>query len=190
MPENLTKKILNLSPLTAKERVIAEKVVNNHRISANEGLYLFEHSDLAFLGLMASHMKERISGQKVFFNRNFHIEPTNLCIYNCKFCSYRRNKTETGAWEHTIEEIIDIVKEYRDTPVTEVHIVGGVHPDWDIQYYSEMLKRIHAINPDLHIKAFSAIELDFIFQKSEITIEEGLKILKKKWIRVNTRWWS
>ncbi len=156
---------------------IAGKVINNQRITDDEGLLLFEKGELAFLGLTANFVREKRHGNYTYFNRNFHIEPTNICIYNCKFCSYVRKINEEGAWEYSIEDIINKVRSYDNIPVTEVHIVGGVHPKRDLHYYGEMMQKIKEVRPDIHIKAFTAVELEFMIKKAKLSLKDGLKKL-------------
>ncbi|MCF6240855.1 MAG: aminofutalosine synthase MqnE [Bacteroidales bacterium] len=158
---------------------IAIKVQNNERITENEGILLFEKADLGFLGALANFIRVKKHGDKTFFNRNFHIEPTNICIYNCKFCSYVRKIGQEGAWEYNLEQILDIVRSYKDKSVTEVHIVGGVHPHRDLHYYGNMIQEIKKIIPEIHVKAFTAVELDFMIKKARLSIKEGLIKLKE-----------
>jgi aminodeoxyfutalosine synthase len=160
-------------------RIIADKVYEGKRISENEALILFEKAELSFLGVLANFVREKLNGNHTFFNKNFHIEPTNICIYNCKFCSYVRKINEPGAWEYSIDDIVKIVESYKDKNVTEVHIVGGVHPQRDLHYYGNMLQRIKEIIPTIHIKGFTAVELDFMIRKAKLPIQEGLKKLKE-----------
>ena len=158
---------------------IAEKVFNSIRLSPEEGLYLYTDADLQVLSLLASARKRMVSGDKVFFNHNFHIEPTNICLYNCTFCSYHKKPGEEGSWEFSIAQMLDIVRSFDGKPVTEVHIVGGVHPDYDIHYWCGLLNKIRAHRPDLHIKAFSAIELDYMIQRAGLSFADGFKLLKE-----------
>ena len=159
-------------------KIITEKVMDGIRITPAEGLFLYKSTDLPALGLLAVVAKKRFSGDKVFFNHNFHIEPTNKCIYNCKFCSYHKPDTDPECWEYSHEEIIEIVKQFDGKPVTEVHIVGGVHPDHDVWYWGALIEKIKKHRPEIHIKAFSAVEIDYMAKKAGLTIKEGLKILK------------
>ncbi|HOY48990.1 MAG TPA: hypothetical protein PK281_06290, partial [Flavobacteriales bacterium] len=106
---------------------IASKVYNKERILPAEGIYLYEHAELGYLGILANHIREDLHGKKTFFNRNFHIEPTNICVFDCKFCSYSRLlKHKQGGWELSEEDILEKVRSYQGVPITEVHIVGGV----------------------------------------------------------------
>ena len=157
---------------------IAEKIISNESINTADGILLYEKADLGFLGSLANFIKEKKHGKKVFFNKNYHIEPTNICIYNCKFCSYQRKINQDGAWELSQEEILQKVKIQRDKGITELHIVGGVHPQRDLYYYGELLQNIKKIAPKIHIKGFTAVELDYMIKKANLTLEEGLIKLK------------
>ena len=157
---------------------IAEKVKNNQRITDEECILLFEKGSLAFVGALANFIRERLHGDTTYFNRNFHIEPTNVCVFSCDFCSYSRlyaHKEE--GWELSIDQMLDIVKSYDGKPITEVHIVGGVHPKMNMAYFIELMQKIKAHRPGLHVKAFTAVELDYMFRKAKLSVEEGMKQL-------------
>lgn len=159
-------------------QAIAAKVKAGERITDADCLTLFEKASLGFVGSLANEIKERLHGDTVYFNRNFHIEPTNVCVFSCNFCSYSRlyaHKEE--GWELTIQQMLDMVKKYDGQPVTEVHIVGGVHPKMDLNFFADLLKQIKAHRPDLHIKAFTAVEYDYMFRKAKMSVEDGLKFL-------------
>jgi len=172
------KSLLQLPGLDSSMLSIAEKIENQIRITPEEGLMLFEKGSLATLGAMANYIRERKHGNHTYFNRNFHIEPTNVCVFSCKFCSYSRlySKREEG-WELSIDEMLEKVKAYDGQPITEVHIVGGVHPKMDIHFFAELLTKIKAHRPDLHIKGFTAVELDYMFRKAKLSRPEGMKLL-------------
>jgi aminodeoxyfutalosine synthase len=157
---------------------IAEKVAAKQRITPEEGLILYKKADLPLLGVLAGIVRRRLNGNFTYFNRNFHIEPTNKCVYNCRFCSYHKPAGDPESWEYSIDEMLDIVKRFDSKEVTEVHIVGGVHPEHDLHYYGNLIKRIKEHRPSLHVKAFSAIELDYMISSAGYTVEEGLRILK------------
>lgn len=159
-------------------RSIGEKIIRKERITPEEGVLLFERASLPFVGALANHVRERLHGNKTYFNRNFHIEPTNVCVFSCKFCSYSRlyAHREEG-WELTTEDMLNIVKKYDGKPVTEVHIVGGVHPKLNLNFFADLLQKIKAHRPDLHVKGFTAVELDYMFRKAKMTIDEGMKFL-------------
>lgn len=160
-------------------RLIALKVFRNERITINDALELYKSSNLALLGVLANHTKQRLSKNYVYFNRNFHIEPTNICVNHCKFCSYRRHEGQKGAWECSIEDIVAEAKKFEASGATEVHIVGGVHPNRDVNFYVDLLKSIKKATPNLHIKAFTAVEVDQMCQMGNLSIEEGLIKLKE-----------
>jgi aminodeoxyfutalosine synthase len=161
------------------QRRIALKVTTDERITPEEGILLFQQADLSLLGLLATIVKRRKSENLVFFNRNFHIEPTNKCVYNCRFCSYHKNAGDPESWEYSREEMLEIVRKFDDKQVTEVHIVGGVHPSYDLHYWGQLIRSIKQHRPALHVKAFSAVELDYMIRKAGLSIEEGLIKLKE-----------
>ncbi len=161
-------------------RSIAEKVRSGQRITSGEGILLYKSADLGFLGILANFIREKRHGDKTYFNRNFHIEPTNLCVYDCKFCSYSvLIKERSEGWEYTMDEMLDIVKKYDGQPVTEVHIVGGVLPQYDLKFYSELFSAIHKHRPDLHVKALTPVEYHYIFKKAKIDYATGMKLMKE-----------
>jgi aminodeoxyfutalosine synthase len=171
-------KVLVAGQTDASLRKIGEKIIENERIVFDEGLMLFEKASLPYVGALANYIRENLHGNKTYFNRNFHIEPTNVCVFSCAFCSYSRlyAHREEG-WELSLDQMMDMVKKYDGKPVTEVHIVGGVHPKMNLYFFVELLQQIKAHRRDLHIKGFTAVELDYMFRKAKLQVEEGLKIL-------------
>jgi aminodeoxyfutalosine synthase len=177
-PFNLSE-VLKNSDLDKDLLAIAEKVQSNERLTDEEGVLLFEKGELSFVGALANLVAERLHGGKVYFNRNFHIEPTNVCVFTCNFCSYSRlYKHRDDGWELGMEQMLDIVRKYDGQPVTEVHIVGGVHPKMNLEFFCELLSKIRAHRPDLHIKGFTAVELDYMIRKAKLSIEDGMKKLR------------
>lgn len=176
--QNNNTKMVDIPGIDPMFSSIAAKIDAGERISVEEGIMLFEKGSLAMLGTMANFIRERKHGDNTYFNRNFHIEPTNICVFSCKFCSYSRlySKREEG-WELSIDEMVEKVKSYDKEPITEVHIVGGVHPKMDIYFFEELLKKIKAHRPSLHIKGFTAVELDYMFRKAKLTRAEGMNLL-------------
>jgi len=156
---------------------IAARAEAGGRLSADDAQVLWRDAPLWRLGMLAAARKRAVSGDKVYYNRNFHIEPTNLCVFNCKFCSYRRPKGSPEAWDMTMEQIEEKVRSYAGRGVTEVHIVGGVHPEHDIYYYCDMIRRVKAILPEAAVKAFTAIELSYMIRKAGLSVAEGLRLL-------------
>ena len=168
-----------LSNCSERLKEIGKKVLNDERISIEEGIYLFEEADLGFVGSLANYIRNKRHGDVTYFNRNFHIEPTNICVFDCKFCSYSRLlKHKMEGWEYSQEQMLDIIRSYENKEVTEVHIVGGVHPKMGITFFGELIKDIKAIRPELHVKAFTAVELEYMCRKAKMTYEEGLQYLK------------
>ena len=158
---------------------VVEKIARRERIDAAEAKLLWEEAPLWLLARLASEAKQRVSGDKVFYNRNYHLEPTNICRFACRFCSYRRHKGEAGAWEYSLAEILEQVEARKGCGATEVHIVGGVHPDRDLDYYLEMISRIKAIEPTICVKAFTAVELHYMIERAGLSLAEGLQRLKE-----------
>lgn len=160
-------------------QAIAEKVLHHKRITNEEGLLLFEKGSLPFVGTLANYIREDKHGNTTYFNRNFHIEPTNICVFSCAFCSYSRlyAHREDG-WALSIEDMLNKVKAYDGKPITEVHIVGGVHPKMTIDFFAELLQKIKAHRPGLHIKGYTAVELDYMFRKAKLPVKEGLQKLQ------------
>jgi aminodeoxyfutalosine synthase len=171
-------KLIQKSSIGSDLKKIAKKVFSSQRITIEEGLMLYETADLSFLAILANYVREKKNGQYTYFIKNIHIEPTNICVHKCRFCSYSRKAGEAGSWEHSIEEIIEKVKAAIEKGISEIHIVGGVHPDRDLAYYARMISEVRKIAPGIHIKAFTAVELDYMFKKAGMNYREGFEILK------------
>jgi len=147
-----------------------EKVRAGERLSAADGLLLFETHDLSALGGMADRAARARSGEQVYFVINTHINPTNVCVLNCKFCDYVSDRNDDGAWEMSVEEILAHI-----TPeMTEVHIVGGHHPDWPFEYHEGYIRAIREAYPGIQIKAFTAAEIDYFAKRWKLSVEEVL----------------
>jgi aminodeoxyfutalosine synthase len=170
-------KVLVDAELDPQLQSIGYKILNKERINFDEGVALFEKASLSYVGALANWVREEKHGNKTYFNRNFHIEPTNVCVFSCAFCSYSRlySNREEG-WELSIDQMMHIVKSYDGKPVTEVHIVGGVHPKMNMEFFLELLRTIKAHRPALHIKAFTPVELDYMFKKAKVSVAEGMRL--------------
>mgnify|MGYP000379042694 FL=1 len=158
-------------------KAIGQKIIRNERISFEDGVALFEKASLPYVGALANWKRNELHGDRTYFNRNFHIEPTNVCVFSCKFCSYSKlyaHKEE--GWELTIDQMMDIVRSYDGKPVTEVHIVGGVHPKLTLSFFLDLMRAIKAHRPELHIKAFTPVELDYMFRKAKVSVKEGMRL--------------
>lgn len=164
--------------LTAEVESIAAKVLRNERITSEEAAALWSGAPLALLGMLATGIKRLKSGDEVYYNRNFHIEPTNVCVFNCRFCSYHKEAGSPQAWDYTLDEVAGIAEGFRGKDITEVHIVGGVHPHHDLEHYIRMIRLVKDILPHVTVKAFTAIELGYMIRKAGLSLEEGLGRLK------------
>jgi aminodeoxyfutalosine synthase len=173
--------ILNDTSQSIELQNIAQKVHRGERITEGDALTLFEKADLSFVGALANFVREKKHGDATFFNRNFHIEPTNLCLYTCKFCSYSRLIKQRGddSWEYTMDDMMNIIYKYDNQPVTEVHIVGGVLPQYDLPFYLEFFKKIKTHRPELHVKALTPVEYHYMFKKAKVSYTEGMRLVKE-----------
>jgi aminodeoxyfutalosine synthase len=153
---------------------IGEKVQAGARLTREDGLLLFDTDDLLGVGRLADHVKSQTEGDRVYFVINRHITPTNVCVLSCAFCDFARKKGAAGAYEHTIEDMVAMVRD----EVREVHIVGGHHPDWPFEYYERVIGAIHAAHPHVQIKAFTAAEIDYFWRRWKIEPKESLARLK------------
>ncbi len=156
---------------------IAQKVRSAKRITPEEALLLWHEAPLWLLAELAMEVRHRLNGRKLYYNRNFHIEPTNRCVFNCRFCSYRRPVESPEMWDYSMEQIEQIARSQAEKGITEIHIVGGVHPDHGLEYYCEMIRRVKQILPGVAVKAFTAIELGYMIRQAGLTIEQGLRLL-------------
>lgn len=172
--------IISLAEQDEQLLSIAHKVFQQERITPQEGVYLFKKASLNFVGALANMIRERMHGNTTYYNRNFHMEPTNVCIFTCGFCSYSRTyKNREDGWELSIEEMMDIVRKYDGEPVTEVHIVGGVHPRMNLDFFCDLISRIKQHRPELHIKGFTAVELDYMIRKAKLSYKDGLRKMQE-----------
>jgi aminodeoxyfutalosine synthase len=151
-----------------------EKVRAGERLGVDEGLACLETSDLLALGRMAEHVKQKKSGEWVYFVINRYVNPTNVCVLSCSFCDFARKKGEDGAFEHSAEDIVRMI----DPDIREVHIVGGHHPDWPFEYYEDLLRAIRRERPLAQIKAFTAAEIDYFWRRWKLEPREALVRLK------------
>jgi len=161
---------------------IRGKVLSGKRLTEADALDLFESDDIFLLASLASHIAEKKNGRKAYFVRNRHINPTNICVNRCRFCAFSRSKGQEGAYEMTIAEIVKKLRTEKaklKVPYSELHIVGGLHPDWPFTYYLELVSTIKKNFPKLHIKAFTAVEIDYFSKISGLSLEETLTSLKR-----------
>jgi len=179
-------------------KAVTDKVLSGERITGEDALVMFRSDDIFTLGRLASHVADRKNGKKAFFVVNRHINPTNICVNRCRFCAFSRSKEQEGAFEFTIEEIIEKLRggqrakgkgktkgnssriaHRSPLPYREVHIVGGLHPEWPFEHYRTMLSEIKTAFPSIAIKAFTAVEIDYFSRISGLPVREVLEKLKK-----------
>ena len=158
---------------------IADKLQAGQVLSYEDGLALYASRDLHGIGRLANFVRTRMHGDRTYYNRNRHINYTNVCALSCKFCSFYRKRGEEGAYEMPVEQVVSIARKAADSGATEVHIVGGLHPWLKFDYYLDMLRGVRAACPDLHIKAFTAIEIIHFSRISKLSIAEVLTQLRE-----------
>jgi aminodeoxyfutalosine synthase len=160
-------------------RPIADKILSDQELSQADGEVLYHSRDIHGIGRLANHVRTRLHGDKAYFNRNRHINYTNVCALSCKFCSFYRKRGEEGAYEMPVEQVVATARKAADAGATEVHIVGGLHPWLKFDYYLDMLRGVREACPDLHIKAFTAIEIIHFTRIARLSIREVLAALKE-----------
>lgn len=169
---------------------IENKVYSGKRLTPEDALRLFESDDIFTLGRLASYAAQKSNGNNVYFIQNHHINPTNICLNRCKFCAFSRSKGDKGAYELSINEIIRKLRSklsgssdnrslITDNRLSEVHIVGGLHPDRPFEFYLKMLNKLKTEFPQIHIKAFTAVEIDYFSKISGLNLTDTLTELKK-----------
>jgi len=157
---------------------IKQKVLSDQRLTREDGLELFKCNDLLALGRMASHVAQRKNGNHVYFVQNMHINPTNICVNRCKFCAFSRSKGEPGAYEMSIDDILAKART-AEKGVRELHIVSGLHPDLPFEWYLDMLRALKKEFPEIHLKAFTAVEIDYLSKLSGLNLKETLSKLRE-----------
>ncbi len=163
--------MLRFSEIAARKRA-------GERLTPEEALYLFEEGDLFQLGRLAAEVNAGLNGDTVYYNINRHINPTNICVNQCRFCAYSRLKGEEGAYEQGIDEILQEVAGAEEQGIREFHIVGGLHPDRPFAFYLELLRRLKKAHPQIVLKAFTAVEIDYFAKLSGLTIPEVFRELQ------------
>ena len=156
---------------------IVDKILSDQRLGHEDGLQLFAEPNLFQLGRLAHLHKQAMFGNRAYFNSNVHVNQTNICVLACRFCAFRRGPRSKDAYALSVEEYLEELSKFSPY-VTEVHSVGGLHPDWSVQHYAELFKRIRAEHPHLSIKALTAVEVKHLAQLSDLSIESTLQQLK------------
>ncbi len=158
---------------------IVSSVRSGERLTAENALILWREAPLWLLGELATERKRQMSGDEVYYNRNIHLEPTNICLFNCEFCSFRRREGDADAWNMSLDDIEARAREMQSSDITEVHIVGGVHPKHDLNTYCAMIRRVKGVLPEVAVKAYTAVEILYMTRRAGISIVEGLRRLKE-----------
>ena len=156
---------------------IAEKLAANRPLSVEDGIVLYEHSDLSEVGALADLVRKARFGSKAFFNSNVHINQTNICVLACRFCAFRRGPKAEDAYAMSVDDYLADLATYAHA-VDEVHSVGGLHPEWDVQHYETLFSKVEEEHPHISIKALTAVEIKHLAQRSSISTKEVLKRLK------------
>jgi len=155
------------------------KALKGERLSFADGVNLFHSPDLVELGAVANEVNQRKNGSDVFFNVNRHINPTNICALSCKFCAFSRKPGDEGAYAYSDDEIAQRARTAAESGATEVHMVGGLHPRWKLANYTNIIRIVKETAPHLHVKAFTAVELDWLARKERKTVAEVLTELRE-----------
>src|SRR6266850_4557236 len=160
-------------------RPIAERVEGHQRISETDALALYRANDLNALGMIANVLRERKNGNYATYIHNRYINYSNICILSCQFCAFAAKKRDAHAFEYAIDEIIRVVSDALHLGITEVHMVGGLHPTLKKDWYLQLLRELRALDPDLHIKAFTAIEVRHLARRIfHMSIPDTLELLR------------
>ncbi|GAB4447761.1 MAG: aminofutalosine synthase MqnE [Bacteroidia bacterium] len=171
------KELITQHPLYNKYKNIVDKILHQQRLSEEDGIELYHLHDISYLSLLADYANVLKNNNVVYYNRNIHIEPTNLCVYSCTFCSYSRLiKQRDEGWQYSVDDILNILKKYDDHPITEVHITGGVIPQQDLNFYIQLFQAIKR-HRNIHIKALTPVEIHYISKKAKKSYAETLEIL-------------
>jgi aminodeoxyfutalosine synthase len=157
---------------------IYDKVMAGQRLNREDGCILFESPDLLGVGHLAQVVKERLHGRQAFYIYNQHINYSNICVNGCKFCAFGRKAGDPGAYEMSLPEIFARVEARSHEPITEIHIVGGCHPELPLDYYLDMLRGIKARRPEVHLQAFTAVEVAHLARQAELSVTDTLLALK------------
>ena len=158
---------------------ILDKVRNGQRLSLDDGRRLFATDNLLALGYLANIVRERKNGNNAYFIYNQHVNYSNVCTNLCKFCAFGREKGDEQAYEMSVEEVKEKIRERLDEPISEVHVVGGIHPDLPYSYYLDMLRGIKEVRPDIHIQAFTCVEIHHLAELAGQSVGDTLEELKE-----------
>jgi aminodeoxyfutalosine synthase len=163
----------------ARLEPIAEKVLAGERLNFNDGVSLYRSGDILAVGWLANHVRERMHGNIAYFNVNRHINPTNVCVAACRLCAFGRRKGSEGSYTMALEEAWQVAASGYSEAVTEFHIVGGLHPDLPFEYFLDLVAGLKERFPQVHIKAFTMVEVAYLARRAKLTIAETLVRMKE-----------
>ncbi len=158
---------------------ILEKVASKERLDFSDGLQLYKSNDILALGYLANLVKNRLNGNKAYFIYNQHINYSNICTNLCKFCAFGRDKDSDLAFEMSVEEVKQKVRDRLSEPISEIHMVGGIHPDLPFEYYTSLLRGIKEVRPQVHIQAFTCVEIAHLAELAGKPVPDALELLKE-----------
>jgi len=158
---------------------IGKKIINGERLNAKDGLLIYNTHDLLGVGRLADYVRKKLHGNKAYYVSNLHINYTNVCTNRCLFCAFARDKGTQGAFTLSIEDVKKMLSGYSDASINEIHIVGGLNPALGMDYYVELLETIKKMRPFAAIKAFTAVEIEFIARNSNLSMDKTIEKLKK-----------
>lgn len=158
---------------------IGQKIERGKRLSREDGLLLYEHPDLNAVGFLANRVRERLNQNIAYYNVNQHINPTNICNKFCKFCAFYRTPKDADGYALSLDQIQARVREKIHEPITEIHMVGGVNPDLPLEYYLDMIRAVHEVRPEVHVKALTMVEIAAFVEQTGRTLEEIILALKE-----------
>ncbi len=163
----------------ARLNPIAEKVISGDRLTYDDGVTLYRSGDILAIGWLANYVREKMWGNTTFFNVNRHINPTNVCVAACRLCAFGRKKDTPGAYTMALEEAWQTAASGYSEAVTEFHLVGGLHPDLPLQYFLDLISGLKQRFPNVHLKAFTMVEVAFLAKRARLSIRETLEKLKE-----------
>ena len=164
--------------MDSKHKIINEKILSNERLNFEDGIFLFESNDIISTGKLADSVKRKLNGDKAYYIYNQHLNYTNICKNMCRFCAFAKEKDESGSYSFSISKIEDEIRKHIDKPVNELHVVGGLNQDLDLDYYVDMLRAIKKLRPNVTIKAFTAVEIDYLSISNNLSLGKTIQILK------------
>ena len=158
---------------------VLRRALKGERLSFEDGIHLFNAPDLLELGGVANEINLKKNGKDVYFNVNRHINPTNICALSCQFCAFSRKPGQPGSYVYSDEEIVQKTQAAKEAGATEIHMVGGLHPRWNLKNYTHTIQLVKSTAPDIHVKAFTAVELDWLARRERKTVSEIMLALRE-----------